>query len=919
MSHSKLTEILQNTFGLESFREGQEEIIQSVVDGTDTLVFMPTGGGKSLTYQLPGMARHGVSIVISPLISLMKDQVDALNELGIRAELINSTISFSEQQMILNELSNTTGNEQNPIKFLYIAPERLNSSDFLRVLQNTPISLIAIDEAHCISQWGHDFRPSYMKVKGFIEQLRGKALGIERTSPPTPLLKERGDKTGVIENYISVPNYVKKLSKELRENQTDAEELLWEALRNRKLNNLKFRRQYPLGRYIADFYCHEIGIVIELDGKIHEFQEEYDKIRDEIITTHGIKIIRIKNEQLQDIQGVFEIILNSPSPAGEGARGGGFPKNTFPIVALTATATKKVRSDITQRLGITDFNEFTKGFDRKNIIMIIREISKTDEKMQKLYEIVSKTAGSGIIYCSSRKKTKEVYDFLSINNVSVGIYTGEMTSDSREQMQQKFMDDELKVIVATNAFGMGIDKKDIRFVVHYNLPGSIENYYQEVGRAGRDGKKSFGVVIASYGDTKIQEFFIENSYPPKQDILDFYDYLYQDFKFGDGKNYQIQKTYAQMAKESGLNNDMKVGTILKILEKYGITRRGISGELDDNFRGRGITLVQEKRQVSHIMIDWSHQDLLKDEAYFKLEQVKKLLFYPSCRKRFILEYFGDEADIKNLSDNCGLCDYCLEKEKMQSGELQNLVHLSVFGIVLDAIEKFDTKYGSKFFIKFLWGSSDKRILELGLDQHELYGVLSEYKSELVEALIEALIQHGFLEKSSGQYPLVGLTSMGKIALKREDIFKEYEQELQQYLLMRVKSSAFRKTKNGSKDTSGVKKPKGSTYIETLKLFQNAPDSENIFDYLSQQRGLGKTTIESHIITLYENGDISLNEVMKLVTFSHLKKIKSVITDNFSGTVEALRPVKDLLEESGDKSISYFEIKLAISMAGKGDL
>lgn len=765
----KLQEILQNTFWLESFREGQEEIIQSVVDGHDTLVFMPTGGWKSLTYQLPAIARKWVAIIVSPLISLMKDQVDSLNDLGIRAELINSTLSYGEQQLILNELSATTGDEANPIKFLYIAPERLNSGDFKRVLQNTPIALIAIDEAHCISQWGHDFRPSYMKVKGFIQELRG-------------------------------------------------------------------------------------------------------------------------DEQ------------------------------SFPIVALTATATKKVRWDITGRLGITEFNEFTKWFDRKNIIMIIRELSKTAEKLQKVFEIVKNTAGSGIIYCSSRKKTKEVYEFLCENNISAWIYTWEMTADARESMQQRFMDDDLKVIVATNAFGMGIDKKDIRFVIHYNLPGSIENYYQEVGRAGRDGKKSFWVVIASYGDTKIQEFFIENANPTKEDILTFYDYLYKEFRDGEWKWTQIQKTYSHMAGEAKLSNDMMVGTILKILEKYGIMRKWISGEMEDNFRGRGLTLMQGKRKHSHLLIDWDHQELLKNEAYFKLEQIKKLLFYPSCRKRFILEYFGDEEDVKNLTDNCGLCDYCLEKEKMQSGDMENLVHLSVFGIVLDALSKFDKKYWAKMMTKFLRGSSDAKLSQYGMDQHELYGALSEYNSELIEALIEALIQNDYLEKTTGQYPLLWMTKVGYAALKREDILIEDEVNLQQYLLMRVKSSAFRKAKTSKKETSGKpKQPKWATYKETLKLFKTAPESENIFDYLSEERGLWKTTIEAHLVTLYEGGDISLSDILKLTELSNLKKIKAVILDNFSGKVETLRPIKDLLDESGEKSISYFEIKLAVAMMGKGDL
>lgn len=760
--YMNLQQILQQKFWLASFREWQQEIIESIVWGTDTLVFMPTWWGKSLTYQLPWIARNWITLVISPLISLMKDQVDKLNDLWLRAELINSTIHYSQQQMILNELSATTGREENPIKFLYIAPERLNSDDFRRVISRLDIALVAIDEAHCISQWGHDFRPSYMRIRWFIESLRS-------------------------------------------------------------------------------------------------------------------------NKQ-------------------------------FPVVALTATATKKVRTDIVERIGLEDYREFTKGFDRKNIILVVREISKKEEKLSKLSQIVETTAGSGIVYCSSRKATKEVFDYLDQHGVSVWMYTGEMNAESRERMQNQFMQGELKVIAATNAFGMGIDKSDIRFVVHYNLPGSIENYYQEVWRAGRDGKNSFGIVIASYGDTKIQEFFIENAYPEKYEILEFYNYLYKWYALGQGAGDQIQKTYSQMAQESQLENDLKVWSVLKILEKYEVIKKGISWEVEDDFKGRGITLLLPKQSPEKLQIDWRHQELLKAEAYFKLEQVKKLLFYPSCRKKFILEYFWDEEDLKKIWNWCGVCDYCLDKDKLSKGKVENMVSLSVFEIVLDVIEKFDKKYGQKLITAFLRGSADKRILDWWLDRHDDYGVLSEYSSELVEALIEGLIWSGYLEKTTGQYPLVWLTKLGRASFRNEQILREDEPELQNYLIMKVKTTAFRKNKKSWVDKQNSK-PKWSTYWETLQLYKGGSSLEEI----AQKRDMTILTIESHILKLYEEWDLLLHEVLHLVDFDNLKKVKSILQEHFWWISEKLKPLKEALEWSWEHQISYFEIKAALAMIEKWDL
>ena len=755
---TKLEKILKESFGLDSFREGQREVCESVVSWTDTLVFMPTWGWKSLTYQLPAIEMDGLAIVISPLISLMKDQVDKLNELGIKAKLINSTISSIDIQDILTELQTES---LNPIKLLYIAPERLNSFKFLNVVKNLKVSLMAIDEAHCISQWGHDFRPSYMKIHSFLETLR--------------------------------------------ENQD------------------------------------------------------------------------------------------------------------FPVIALTATATKKVRADIIERLDIEKYNIFIKGFDRKNIAIIIREISEKKKKMEKALEVIDKTPGSGIIYCSSRKMVDEVYEMLQWYKIKVWKYTWAMTPDIRAVMQEKFMNSEYKVIVATNAFGMWIDKKDIRFVIHYNLPGSIENYYQEVGRAWRDWKNSFWVVLASYGDTKIQEFFIENTYPSKEEILDFYDYLYKNIKVGEWIGTSIAKTYHTMSNDSWLGNDMKVWSIIKILEKYAIIRRWMD-EHEAKFRGRWITLIKEKRNHGHLLIDWKRQELLKDEAYFKLEQIKRLLFYPHCRKKFILDYFGDEEDSKSLWTNCKSCDFCLDKKKFEASEVKDIIPVSAFSVLLETVKHFQEKFWTNIIAKLLTWSRDKKITEWHLDDYEHYSSLQDYELWAVLAIIDALIFEEYMYKTSGQFPTLWVTELWGAVIYRDKPLKENLEELNMFIVWKV-GLKIHKKKKWQKAEKWESKARWETQADTLKLFKEGVSLKDI----SKGRDLKLQTIESHIVQLYSSEDLSLMDIMKLISLWNIKEIKLTIKEDLDGAIEPLKPIKDAVVERWNREVSYFDIKVAIAMMEKGDI
>ncbi len=601
--------LLRERFGFDDFRPAQRQIVDLLLAGKNVVAVMPTGSGKSLCFQLPALALPGLTLVVSPLIALMKDQVDHLHQSGIPANVINSTVPRDVQRARMDQAAH------GEIKLLYVAPERFQNEEFRSAIKRLQVSLFAVDEAHCVSMWGHDFRPDYLRLQRVITEL-------------------------------------------------------------------------------------------------------------------------------------------------------GRP----PVVALTATATPAVRADIVKQLDIPDAQQIVSGFDRPNLYLEVREVSTVSEKVRAIVDLAA-WGKTGIVYAGTRKNVEDIHRSLKRNNVDAVAYHAGLSINERKSVQESFMSGDAGIIVATNAFGMGIDRSDVRFVVHADIPDSLEAYYQEIGRAGRDGQPARGLLLFSYADKWIPELFIDASHPSPDFLKQVYGKL-----LAAGQVVLVGDVWRKVTSRM----DQKFHSAVTILHRAGYVERLHTSA------GSGVRILRPKDRN---LTDFNFQDLEKRRA-FELRKLALMLQYASrfrkhCYRSFVLRYFGEWTNVRD----CHNCSRCAPENRLAGsaasrevtvapalpqprpkatgGKTSNqpatgdstIVALKILSCILRASEQL----GREKIAKILAGSSETSVQSFR--SLTTYGILSEYPIRSIVGLIDFLIGEGYIDGGEGFRPIIRVTSKGRQFLK----------------------------------------------------------------------------------------------------------------------------------------------------------